>query len=73
MYETGNEIGDDGAKAIAEALKENKALADLRLGCKYHKHSLSFSLMTLDLISHHLCVRRSGEVFFFKMHWPSTR
>ena len=42
-YETDNKIGDDGAKAIAEALKENTTLAGLDLGGKYHTHSPSFS------------------------------
>ena len=67
MYETENEIGHDGAKAIAEALKTNTTLTDLDLQCKYHTQTLSHSLMTLDLISHHVCVRRSEEAFFFKM------
>ncbi len=43
MYETDTDIGDDGAKAIAEALKMNKALTTLDLRSKYHTHSPSFS------------------------------
>jgi hypothetical protein len=43
VYETDNKIGNDGAKAIAEALKENKTLMYLDLSCKYHTHSPLFS------------------------------
>ena len=43
VYETDNKIGDDGAKAIAEALKKNTALEELVLRSKYHTQSPSFS------------------------------
>ena len=43
VYEPGEEIGDDGAKAIAEALKKNTTLKELRFYSKYHTHSPSFS------------------------------
>ncbi len=43
VYETGNEIGEDGAEAIAEALKENTTLKELELQGKYHTHTPSFS------------------------------
>ena len=43
VYETENKIGDDGAKAIAEALKKNTTLKLLDLSGKYHTHSPSFS------------------------------
>ena len=43
MYETDNDIGADGAKAIAEALKENTTLKRLDLLRKYRTHSPSFS------------------------------
>ena len=43
MYEPGEEIGDDDAKAIAEALKKNTTLEELALRGKYHTHSTSFS------------------------------
>ena len=56
MYETDNQCGDDGAKAIAEALKKNTTLDQLELERKYHTLSLPNSLMTLDLIPH-ACVR----------------
>ena len=36
-------------------------------------HTLPHSLMTLDLISHHVCVRRSRQAFFFKIRWSSIR
>ena len=39
LYETGNNIGDDAANAIAEALKTNKTLTVLCLGGKYHTPS----------------------------------
>ena len=58
VYETDNKIGDEGAKAIAEALKCNTMLKKLYLSSKYHTHSLPHSLMILDLILHHGCVRR---------------
>ena len=41
MYETVNEIGDDGAEAIAEALKENTTLEELWLQSKQQTHSPS--------------------------------
>ena len=31
---SGNEIGDEGAKALGECLKENKALTSLKLPCR---------------------------------------
>ena len=43
VYEPGEEIGDDDAKAIAEALKKNTTLTWLYLGGKYHTHTPSFS------------------------------
>ncbi len=43
VYESGMEIGDDDAKAIAEALKKNTTLAILDLNSKYHTYSPSFS------------------------------
>ena len=39
LYETGNKIGNDGAKAIAEALKTNKTLTTLDLESTYHTPS----------------------------------
>ena len=62
VYETGNEIGDNGVEAIAEALKKNTTLADLRLYGKYHTHTPSFSLDSrFDLAS---CVCTTIETSF---------
>ena len=42
FFQTDNEIGDDGAKAIAEALKTNKTLRDLSLSGKSISHTHFF-------------------------------
>ena len=63
MYETGNKIGDYGAKAIAEALKKNMTLTVLSLSGKYHTQSFSFSLDSrFDIAS---CVSTTIETSFF--------
>ena len=38
-----------------------KGQTTLQLYGKYHTQTLPHSLMTLDLILHHVCVRRPGE------------
>ena len=43
VYEPGEEIGDDDAKAIAQVLRTNTTLTQLDLRCKYHTHTPSFS------------------------------
>ena len=43
VYEPGEEIGDDDAKAIAQVLRTNTTLAYLWLFGKYHTHTPSFS------------------------------
>ena len=56
LYETDNKIGDDGANAIAEALKTNNTLTGLYLYSKYHTpSSLILSWLSIRL-SHHACV-----------------
>jgi hypothetical protein len=43
QHSKGNKIGDAGATAIANALKENKSITALDLPCKYFFFSLCFS------------------------------
>ena len=56
LFETGNYIGNEDAKAIAEALKTNKTLTTLELYGTYHTpSSLILSWLSIRL-SHHACV-----------------
>jgi len=50
FYLVGNKIGNDGAKFIREAMKENKIISTLEIGCMCFYFFLPCLISSLSLV-----------------------